>query len=282
MTDGTNADRFLRLALEEDLGDAGDITSSAVVPEGTSAQAHVVARSPGIIAGLGVMLRTFTIVDPEVHTESLVQDGTLVDAGSLLAIVTGSARSLLAAERVALNLLGQLSGVATATRELVDQIAGTNASLVDTRKTVPGLRALQKAAVQAGGGQNHRMGLYDAVLIKDNHIAVAGSVEVAVEQARAAVGPGTSIEIEVESTEQLEAAIAAGADIVMLDNMSVNEMREAVLITDGRCRTEASGGIMIGTVREVAKTGVDMISVGWITHSAPALDVALDLEYLEG
>ncbi|MEE3136370.1 MAG: carboxylating nicotinate-nucleotide diphosphorylase, partial [Gemmatimonadota bacterium] len=162
------------------------------------------------------------------------------------------------------------------------QIAGTNASLVDTRKTVPGLRALQKAAVQAGGGQNHRMGLYDAILIKDNHIAVAGSVEVAVEQARAAVGPHTSIEIEVESTEQLETAIAAGADIIMLDNMSVNEMREAVLITDGRCRTEASGGITIGTVREVAKTGVDMISVGWITHSAPALDVALDLEYLGG
>ncbi len=228
------------------------------------------------------MLRTFTIVDPEVHTESLVHDGILVEAGSLLAIVTGSAHSLLAAERVALNLLGQLSGVATATRELVDQIAGTNASLVDTRKTVPGLRALQKAAVRAGGGQNHRMGLYDAVLIKDNHIAVAGSVEVAVEQTRAAVGPGTSIEIEVESTGQLEAAIAAGADIVMLDNMSVDEIREAVLITDGRCRTEASGGITIGTVREIAKTGVDMISVGWITHSAPALDVALDLEYLEG
>ena len=228
------------------------------------------------------MLRTFTIVDSEVHTESLVQDGTLVEAGSLLAIVTGSARSLLAAERVALNLLGQLSGVATATRELVDQIAGTSASLVDTRKTVPGLRALQKAAVQAGGGQNHRMGLYDAVLIKDNHIAVAGSPEAAVEQARATVGPGTSIEIEIESTEQLEAVIAAGADIVMLDNMSVNEIREAVLITDGRCRTEASGGITIATIREVAKTGVDMISVGWITHSAPALDVALDLEYLEG
>ena len=273
-------DRFLRLALEEDLGDAGDITSRAVVPEETTAQAHIVARAPGTIAGLEVMLRTFTIVDPEVHTESLVHDGTLVEAGSLLAIVTGSAHSLLVAERVALNLLGQLSGVATATRELVDQIAGTSASLVDTRKTVPGLRALQKAAVRAGGGQNHRMGLYDAILIKDNHIAVAGSVEVAVEQTRAAVGPGTSIEIEVESTGQLEAAIAARADIVMLDNMSVDEIREAVLITDGRCRTEASGGITIATIREVAKTGVDTISVGWITHSAPALNVALDLESL--
>ena len=273
-------DRFLRSALEEDLGNAGDITSSAVIPEGTSAQAHIVARSPGIIAGLEVMLRTFTIVDPEVHTESLVEDGSLVEAGSLLAIVTGPARSLLAAERVALNLLGQLSGVATATRELVDQISGTSAALVDTRKTVPGLRALQKAAVLAGGGKNHRMGLYDAVLIKDNHIALAGSTEAAVEQARAAVGPDTTIEIEVESTEQLEAAIAAGADIVMLDNMSVDEMREAVVLTDGRCRTEASGGITIATIREVAKTGVDMISVGWITHSAPALDVALDLEYL--
>ena len=273
-------DRFLRSALEEDLGNAGDITSSAVIPEGTSAQAHIVARSPGIIAGLEVMLRTFTIVDPELHTESLVEDGSLVEAGSLLAIVTGPARSLLAAERVALNLLGQLSGVATATRELVDQISGTSATLVDTRKTVPGLRALQKAAVLAGGGQNHRTGLYDAVLIKDNHIALAGSTEAAVEEARAAVGPDTTIEIEVESTEQLEAAIAAGADIVMLDNMSVDEMREAVVLTDGRCRTEASGGITIATIREVAKTGVDMISVGWITHSAPALDVALDLEYL--
>jgi nicotinate-nucleotide pyrophosphorylase (carboxylating) len=159
-------------------------------------------------------------------------------------------------------------------------MAGTGASLVDTRKTVPGLRALQKEAVQAGGGQNHRMGLYDAVLIKDNHIAVAGSAEAAVEQARTAVGPSTNIEIEVESTEQLKAAIAAGADIVMLDNMSVDEMRAAVILTDGRCRTEASGGITIATIREVAKTGVDMISVGWITHSAPALDVALDLEYL--
>jgi len=226
------------------------------------------------------MLRTFTIVDPEVHTESLVEDGTLVEAGSLLAIVTGSARSLLAAERVALNLLGQLSGVATATRELVDQISGTSATLVDTRKTVPGLRALQKAAVLAGGGQNHRMGLYDAVLIKDNHIALAGSTEAAVQQARAAVGPGTTIEIEVESTEQLEAAIAAEVDVVMLDNMSVDEMREAVVLTDDRCRTEASGGITIATIREVAKTGIDMISVGWITHSAPALDVALDLKYL--
>ena len=273
-------DRFLRSALEEDLGNAGDITSSAVIPEGTSAQAHIVARSPGIIAGLEVMLRTFTIVDPELHTESLVEDGSLVEAASLLAIVTGPARSLLAAERVALNLLGQLSGVATATRELVDQISGTSAALVDTRKTVPGLRALQKAAVLAGGGKNHRMGLYDAVLIKDNHMALAGSAEAAVEQARAAVGPETTIEIEVESTEQLEAAIAAGADIVMLDNMSIDEMREAVVLTDGRCRTEASGGITIATIREVAKTGVDMISVGWITHSAPALDVALDLEYL--
>jgi nicotinate-nucleotide pyrophosphorylase (carboxylating) len=268
------------LALEEDLADAGDITSRAVVPEGTTAQAHVVARKAGCIAGLEVMLRTFNIIDPEVLTESLVQDGAFVEADSLLATVTGSARSLLAAERVALNLLGQLSGVATATRELVDRIAGTGASLVDTRKTVPGLRALQKAAVLAGGGQNHRMGLYDAVLIKDNHIAVAGSAETAIQQTRAAVGPGTSIEIEVESVEQLEAAIDAGADIVMLDNMSVDEMREAVSLADGRCRIEASGGITMATIREVAETGVDMISVGWITHSAPALDVALELEYL--
>ena len=227
------------------------------------------------------MLRTFTIVDPEVRTLSVVDDGALVEEGSPLATATGSARSLLAAERVALNLLGQLSGVATATRELADKIADTGASLVDTRKTVPGLRALQKSAVLAGGGENHRMGLYDAVLIKDNHIAVSGSAKAAVKQARSKVGPDVTIEIEIESVDELETVISAGADVVMLDNMNTEDMAVAVSLADGRCKLEASGGITMATIRQVAETGVDMISVGWLTHSAPALDVALELDYIE-
>jgi len=193
-------------------------------------------------------------------------------------VVAGPARSLLAAERLALNLLGQLSGVATSTRALVDRVAGTKATIIDTRKTVPGMRSLQKAAVLAGGGGNHRMGLYDAVLIKDNHIAAAGSAAAAVTSARAYVGPDTKVEVEIDSVDDLDAVIEAGADIVMLDNMDPETMRAAVELAAGRCVLEASGGITLETVRAVAETGVDWISVGWITHSAPALDVALDFE----
>jgi nicotinate-nucleotide pyrophosphorylase (carboxylating) len=240
------------------------------------ATAHVVARQDGCVAGLAVALRTFELVDGDVHVEQLAADGDRVSAGTVLARVRGAARSLLSAERVALNLLGQLSGVATATSALVDRIAGTRARILDTRKTVPGLRGLQKAAVLAGGGANHRMGLYDAVLIKDNHIAAVGSAAEAVRRARAHVGPDFRVEVEIESLDDLESVIEAGADIVMLDNMPPPAMREAVERAAGRCLLEASGGITLESVRPIAETGVDWISVGWLTHSAPALDVALD------
>ncbi len=238
----------------------------------------LVAREAGFIAGLDVALRVFTLVDPEVEVTRIVTHGSRVEPGHDLAVVAGPARSLLAAERLALNLLGQLSGVATSTRALVDRVAGTKATIIDTRKTVPGMRSLQKAAVLAGGGGNHRMGLYDAVLIKDNHIAAAGSAAAAVTSARAYVGPDTKVEVEIDSVDDLDAVIEAGADIVMLDNMDPETMRAAVELAAGRCVLEASGGITLETVRAVAETGVDWISVGWITHSAPALDVALDFE----
>jgi len=207
-----------------------------------------------------------------------VSDGQVVEAGTELATVAGAARAILAGERVALNLLGHLSGIATATRAFVDRVEGTNATIVDTRKTTPLLRRIEKMAVAAGGGGNHRMGLYDAVLIKDNHIRAVGSAAEAVTRARAQVGPGVRVEVEIESLSELEDVIVAGADIVMLDNMEPELMRTAVEQGSGRCLLEASGGITLDNVLCVAETGVDLISVGWITHSAPALDVALDFE----
>jgi nicotinate-nucleotide pyrophosphorylase (carboxylating) len=238
----------------------------------------LVARAGGCVAGLEAALRSFEIVDGRVRTSALLAEGTVVEAGSALGRVSGPARALLAAERVALNLLGQMSGVATATRAFVDAIAGTGATIVDTRKTVPGLRALQKSAVRVGGGANHRMGLFDAVLIKDNHIEAVGSSAEAVRRARVQFGGALKIEVEIERLSELEPVIEAGADIVMLDNMALDEMRAAVEQAGGRCVLEASGGVTLDRVRAVAETGVDMISVGWITHSAPALDVALDFE----
>ena len=240
--------------------------------------ARVVARAPGCIAGLGTSLRVFELVDVSVASGALVTDGQTVEAGTELGSVAGPARSILAGERVALNLLGHLSGIATATRELVDLVAGTGATILDTRKTTPLWRALEKAAVRAGGGDNHRMGLYDAVLIKDNHVRAVGSVGEAVRRARAHVGKRVKVEVEIERLGDLEAAIEAGADIVMLDNMSVGTMRRCVERAAGRCLLEASGGVTKRKVRRIAETGVDFISVGWITHSAPSLDVALDFE----
>lgn len=234
------------------------------------------ARAPGCVAGIGVALRVFTLLDDSVEVGALVADGDLVEAGTVLASVSGPARSLLAAERVALNLLGHLCGVATATRALVDEVAGTGASVIDTRKTTPLWRRLEKMAVVAGGGGNHRMGLYDQVLIKDNHIQAVGSPAEAVRRARAHVGDGMKVEVEIERVDDLESVIEAGADVVMLDNMPAAEMRRAVELAAGRCALEASGGITLETIRGVAETGVDFISVGWITHSAPALDVGLD------
>jgi nicotinate-nucleotide pyrophosphorylase (carboxylating) len=237
-----------------------------------------VARADGCVAGLGTALRVFELLDDQVAVGALVRDGDQVPAGTRLATVTGSARSILAAERLALNLLGQLSGVATATRALVDRVDGTEARIIDTRKTTPLLRSLQKMAVVAGGGGNHRMGLYDQVLIKDNHIEAVGSAAEAVRRARAAVGDEMTVEVEIEDLADLEPVIAAGADVVMLDNLEPVRLREAVKIAAGRVLLEASGGITLDTVRAVAESGVDLISVGWLTHSAPALDVALDFE----
>ncbi len=242
------------------------------------ATAHLVTREAGCIAGLGVALRVFELVDEEIAAGALARDGDTVTPGTRLGTVNGPARSILAAERLALNLLGQLSGVATATRALVDRVEGTGARIIDTRKTVPLLRALQKQAVVAGGGANHRMGLYDQVLIKDNHIESVGSAAEAVRRARAHVGDEMQVEVEIEDLADLEAVIEAGADIVMLDNMDPATMREAVERARGRVVLEASGGITLETVRAVAESGVDVISVGAITHSAPSLDVALDFE----
>jgi len=254
------------------------VTSAATIPDDAEAVAHIVARSPGCVAGLAAALRVFALLDDTVEAGALVVEGDLVEAGAVLASVSGPARSLLAAERVSLNLLGHLCGVATATRALVDRVAGTNATVIDTRKTTPLWRRLEKMAVEAGGGRNHRMGLYDAVLIKDNHIQSVGSPDAAVRRAREHVGDDMTVEVEIESVDDLESVIAAGADIVMLDNMPPPEMRRAVALAAGRCLLEASGGVTLDTIRAVAETGVDLISVGWITHSAPALDVALDFQ----
>jgi nicotinate-nucleotide pyrophosphorylase (carboxylating) len=238
----------------------------------------VVAREAGCIAGLGVALRVFELLDEDIAVGALASDGDVVTAGTRLATVTGPARAILAAERLALNLLGQLSGVATATRALVDRVEGTRARILDTRKTVPLLRALQKRAVEAGGGLNHRMGLYDQVLIKDNHIEAVGSAAEAVRRARAHVGPDMKVEVEIDVLDDLEPVIEAGADIVLLDNMDLATMRDAVQRADGRVLLEASGGITLDTVRAVAESGVDFISVGALTHSPPSLDVALDFQ----
>ena len=269
---------LLRLALAEDLGRAGDITTEATIPAGAVASARLVARSGGSIAGLPMAERVFALLDPAVRFESKVSDGDVVEAKKTLARISGPARAILTGERTALNLLGHLSGVATATRALVRAVAGTHAAIVCTRKTTPGLRALEKYAVRCGGGANHRFGLDDAVLIKDNHLVGAGGVAPAIERARAAVGHLVKIECEVQTVAQLEEALAARADVILLDNMTPGELTDAVQRIRGRAISEASGGITLGTVRAVAESGVNLISVGWITHSAPTLDVALDFD----
>lgn len=270
-------DDLLRRALAEDLGAAGDITSEATLPPDLRVGAEVVAREAGVIAGLDFSLRTFALVDPITSTEAFVGDGDSVAAGTVLGHVAGPARGVLTAERTALNLLGHLSGIATATADLVRLVEGTGARIADTRKTTPGLRALEKYAVRMGGGSNHRFGLHDAVLIKDNHLAAAGGIRPALEQVRERVGHLVQVEVEVTSLRQLAELLEVDADVVLLDNMDLETMAEAVRMVDGRMVTEASGGITRETVRAVAETGVNLISVGWITHSAPRLDVALDV-----
>ncbi len=270
-------DSLLRASLAEDLSTAGDITTDAVVPADAVTAATVVARADGVVAGLDMGLRTFALLDEAITTKAGVHDGDFVTAGTALARVSGRTRPILAAERTCLNVVGHLSGIATATREAVGLISHTRATVVDTRKTTPGLRAFEKYAVRAGGGANHRFGLFDAVLIKDNHLTGRG-IGAAVKAAITAVGHAVKIEVEVEDVSQLEEAISAGADAVLLDNMTPAQLREAVEICAGRCLLEASGGITPETIVAVAETGVDLISLGWLTHSAPRLDVALDFD----
>ena len=264
-------------ALREDLGRAGDVTTDAVVPAGATATAHLVARREGRVAGLEIACRAFTLLDPRVRVEFRASDGDDVAAGDTLALVSGPARAILSAERVALNLLGRLCGIATETRRVVAAVAGTGAKVACTRKTTPGLRALEKYAVRVGGGANHRFGLDDAVLIKDNHVAVAGGVGEAVRRAKAAVGHLVKVEVEVTSLAQVQEALDAGAEVILLDNMGLDEMRQAVALVAGRAFTEASGGITPDNAAAVAATGVGVLSLGWLTHSVPALDVALDV-----
>jgi nicotinate-nucleotide pyrophosphorylase (carboxylating) len=266
-------------ALAEDLGRAGDVTSIATVPETARATAIVVARKPGTIAGLPLVEATFRKLDPHVEIVAHARDGAVITTKTKLMTVTGSARAVLAAERTALNFIGHLSGIATATAVLVARTAGTKARVTDTRKTTPGLRALQKYAVRCGGGFNHRFGLDDAILIKDNHIAVAGGIRPALEGAKAAAGHLVKIEIEVDTLAQLREVLDCGlADVVLLDNMSIADMTKAVDMVAGRLVIEASGSVTLDRVAEIAATGVDYMSSGAITHSAPNLDIALDIE----
>ncbi len=271
-------ERIVREALEEDLGLAGDLTSRAVIPAGTVARGRVVARARGVLAGPNVAAAVWELLDPRLELSTPVACGAAVQPGDVVLEVSGDARAILAGERTALNLLARMSGIATLTRAMVEAVAGTGARIADTRKTTPGLRALEKAAVRAGGGVSHRWGLHDAVMIKDNHLALVGSVGEAVRRARAGVGHTVKIEVEVEDLEQLAEALEAGADVVLLDNMPPGMLREAVAMARGRVVTEASGGVTLATVRRVAETGVDVISVGALTHSAPALDLSLELE----
>jgi nicotinate-nucleotide pyrophosphorylase (carboxylating) len=268
---------LVRMALLEDLGRAGDITTDALVPAELAADAAFVARQPGVIAGLDLARMAFALVDPRVEMIVLAGDGATVSPGEVVARLRGPARAILTGERVALNFLGRLSGIATATASIVQSIAGHRTRVVCTRKTTPGLRAVEKYAVRCGGGVNHRFGLDDAMLIKDNHIAMAGGVIPALHAARAAAGHLVKIEIEVDTLDQLEAVLRLGADAVLLDNMTPEMLRHAVAMVDGRCVTEASGRIDRTTAPAIAAAGVDLMSAGWLTHSAAVLDIGLDM-----
>lgn len=267
---------IVRAALAEDLGRAGDITALACVPAETRLACDFAVRRGGVVAGLSVIRLTLAELDPSSTIETFVSDGDSVAAGTTLARVSGSARAILSAERTALNLLGRLCGIATLTQDYVEAVAGTKATITDTRKTTPGLRALEKYAVRCGGGVNHRFGLDDAILIKDNHVAACGSVGEAVRRAKAFAGHLVKVEVEVDSLVQLHEALAFDPDVIMLDNFNLADLREAVSVVDGRVTLEASGGVTLETVRDIAETGVDVISVGALTHSAKVLDIGLD------
>lgn len=269
---------LVRLALTEDFGRGGDITTDAVIPADTKMRAIIDAREPGIAAGYDAARLALRLVDASATWTTLTAEGTPFQKGADLIRIEGSARSILMAERVMLNFIGPLSGVATLTSKFAAEIAGTKARITCTRKTTPGFRALEKRAVRLGGGVNHRLGLDDAILIKDNHIAAAGGVAAAMKRARASVGHLRAIEIEVDNLVQLQEALPFKPDAILLDNMSTTLLREAVGIVDGRAKTEASGGVRLETVKAIAETGVDYISAGALTHSAVNLDVGLDYE----
>lgn len=263
-------------ALKEDIGVAGDVTTNALIPESLKCTGHIIARQDGVFAGLQFAQHAFLSLASETLFEISKQDGDYVRSGEIVASVTGPARALLTAERVALNYLCHLSGIATLTHQFVQKVAGTSAQICDTRKTTPNLRAFEKYAVRVGGGANHRFGLYDAVMIKDNHIALAGGIEQAIQRAKSYTGHMVKIEIEVDTLEQLDLVLQHDIDVVLLDNMSIEQLRDAVLRVNKRCITEASGGVTLETVEKIAQTGVDLISVGALTHSAPILDLGLD------
>jgi len=267
---------IVQRALAEDIG-YGDLTTAATIPADAVAEGMIIARAAGVIAGLSVAAAVFAELSGDICFEPLVIDGASLEPGATIARISGPARSILSGERVALNFLQQLSGVATATRLIVEQLSGTRARLLDTRKTVPCLRVLQRYAVRVGGGTSHRFNLFDGVLIKENHIAAAGGIEPALARALAAVGPFTPVEIEVETLDQLGRAIDAGAHMVLLDNMTPEEMRQAVELANGRVLLEASGDITLETARAIAETGVDFLSSGALTHSAKALNLSLRL-----
>ena len=268
---------IVRAALLEDLGRAGDITTEAIVLAEATVEAVIAARQPGVLAGLDAALLCFELLDPGLQIDRQRADGERISRGETVARISGRARGVLGAERTALNLLSRMSGVATATRALADAIAGHKARIVCTRKTTPGLRVLEKEAVRLGGGANHRFGLDDAMLIKDNHMGLAGGVREALARARRHAGHLVKIELEVDTLDQLAEALEVGVDAVLLDNMTPETLRRAVAMVDGRAVTEASGRITLETAPQIAATGVDLISSGWITHSAPILDLGLDI-----
>ena len=267
---------IVRMSLAEDLGRAGDVTAAACIPEGARMRAVFAARKPGVLAGIDCVRLTVLAMDPKASITLNLADGATFETGAELAEVEADARAFLAAERTALNLLGRMCGVATLTRAYVEAVAGTRARIADTRKTTPGLRALEKHAVLCGGGVNHRFGLDDAILIKDNHVAACGGVGEAVKRARATAGHLVKIEVEVDRLDQLEPALAERPDVVMLDNFSLENLRAGVAQVAGRAVVEASGGVNLDTIAAIAATGVDVISVGALTHSAPVLDIGLD------
>ncbi|HUI20469.1 MAG TPA: carboxylating nicotinate-nucleotide diphosphorylase [Methylocella sp.] len=269
---------LVRAALLEDLGRAGDLTTDAIVPSGLMTHAALVARQSGVLAGLDLAKLAFELIDPKIVVDGEEHDGVALAPGQVIAKVRGPAGGILTAERTALNFLGHLSGIASVTASIVAAVQGTKAQIVCTRKTTPGLRTVEKYAVRAGGGGNHRFGLDDAILIKDNHVAIAGGIRQALQRARAAAGHLVKIEIEVDRLDQLNEALAEGADAVLLDNMSLEMLAEAVGIVAGRAITEASGRVTPASAPAIAATGVDLISIGWLTHSAPVLDIGLDFE----